>query len=211
MQNAGEIAAKMGAAQYAVPLALACAEFSIDSDMELAHFLGQLAVESGDFSRVIESLNYSVKGLLNTFGRHRISVDECGRYGRIKGRAANQQMIANTVYGGLWGRQNLGNIHVGDGWKFRGHGLGQHTGRANITIVSHGLFGDMRLTEDPDPLATPKVAARAAAYWWNFRRVKGAALRDDVIAVRKIWNGGLNGIDHATAATNHAKKIMGLV
>lgn len=210
MQNAAEIAAKMGAGVHSVPIMLACAEYSIDNDRELAHFLAQLAVESADFKRTIESLNFSVIGLLNTFGRHRISAEDCHRYGRMKGRAANQPMIAERVYGGAWGLKHLGNRFKGDGYKFRGHGLGQITGRANVELVSKGLFGDLRLAVDPTPLTDPAVSARAAAFLWQHKGCDRHAARDDVIAVRKSWNGGLNGIDHAEDALKRAKKALQL-
>ena len=98
------------------------------SGLILAHWLGQMFVESKGFTTREESLNYSVQGLLDTFGRHRISKADAEKFGRIdkvvKGRktvvrAAHQNAIANIVYGGEWGRKNLGNTQPGDGWKFR--------------------------------------------------------------------------------------------
>lgn len=210
VQNAAEIAAKMGAGVFATPLALACMEFGIDNDLELAHFLAQLSVESADFTRVVESMNYSVEGLLKTFGRHRISADDCMRYGRTKGRKANQVMIAAKVYGGEWGLEHLGNRFQMDGWNFRGHGLGQLTGRAIIEACSKGLFGDLRLIDDTHYLTTPDGASRSAAWCWVYKRVKPLALADKVIEVRRKWNGGLNGIEHAEISLNRAKKLLGL-
>lgn len=210
VQNAADIAAKMGAGDHATPIALACAEFGIDNDRALAMFLSMLAVESADFKRLVESLNYSVEGLLKTFGRHRISREDCERYGRIPGRAANQIMIANKVYGGEWGREHLGNLFQGDGWKFRGHGLAQTTGRANIERASLGIHGDRRLLDDPHPLTMPMSSARAAAFFWRDKQCGRFAARDDLIGVRKTWNGGLNGIEHAEIAYKKAKKLLGL-
>lgn len=210
VQNAADIAAKMGAGDHATPIALACPEFGIDNDRSLAMFLAMLAVESADFKRLIESLNYSVEGLLKTFDRHRISAEDCMRYGRRKGVAANQVMIANKVYGGAWGRKELGNLFQGDGWKFRGHGLAQTTGRANIECASIGIFGDTRLLDDPTPLTTPLVSARAAAFFWKHKGCQRFAANNDLIGLRKRWNGGLNGIEHAEIAFKKAKKLLGL-
>jgi len=211
MQSAGAVAAKMGAGSYATPLALACPDFGIDNDRELAHFLAQLSVESNGFKRVVESLNYSPEGLLTTFSRARISADDCARYGRIPGRAANQVMIANKVYGGEWGRQKLGNIFQGDGWTFRGRGLAQTTGRCNYAATSQGLFGNDRLLDEPTLLETdPLVIARAAAWYWKSRNCDRFAARDDVVGVSRAWNGGLNAIDHRQSELARAKKLLGI-
>jgi putative chitinase len=85
----------------------------------------------GKMQPVRENLNYSVHGLLKTFGRHRISEADAKRFGRSGSRKADQVAIANTVYGGDWGLKNLGNTQIGDGWKYRGGGLPQTTGRRN--------------------------------------------------------------------------------
>jgi putative chitinase len=211
MQSAGAIASQMGAGVYATPLALACVEFEIDNDRELAHFLAQLHHESAGFKRVSESLNYSVDGLLKTFGRNRISAEDCARYGRTKGRAANQVMIATKVYGGEWGRAKLGNIFQGDGYKFRGRGLIQTTGRSNYAATSHGLFGNESLVDDPTPLETnPTLIARAAAWFWKSRNCDKAAARDDIVGVTRAINGGLNGIDDRQYQLARAKKLLGI-
>lgn len=103
----------------------------------LAYILATPYLETGGKMQPIrENLNYSVDGLLKTFGRHRISEADARRYGRAGGRPANQEAIANIIYGGEWGRVNLGNTQPGDGWRFRGGGLAQITGRAN-----YGKFG----------------------------------------------------------------------
>lgn len=210
MQSAADIAAKLGAGAYATPLALACVEFGIDNDRELAHFLAQTATESADFKRVVESLNYSVEGLLKTFSRKRISAEDCARFGRTKGRAANQVMIGERLYGGAWGLEHLGNRFKMDGYTYRGHGLMQLTGRANIEACSKGLFGDMRLLDDPHYLTIPEGAARSAAWFWAVKRCKVPAGRDDVVGVRKIINPGLLGLEHAEAVLAKAKKLLGL-
>lgn len=57
------------------------------------------------------------ESLLKTFGRHRISEADARRYGRAGGRPANQEAITNTIYGGGWGRENLGNTQLGNGWR----------------------------------------------------------------------------------------------
>lgn len=183
-------------------------EFGVDNDREFAHFLAQLHVESAGFKRVVESLNYSVEGLRKTFNRSRISDEDCLRYGRKKGRKANQIMIAVKVYGGAWGETHLGNKFQLDGWNFRGHGLIQLTGRANFEECSRGLFGDLRLIDDPHYLATPEGAARSAGWFWHTRGCRPYAIRDDLVGVRRRINPALLGLEHAEMALKQAKKLL---
>jgi putative chitinase len=109
----------------------------------LAYILATPYLETGaKYQPIRENLNYSVQALIKKFGRHRISVAEAEKYGRKGGRPADQRAIANTIYGGEWGRDNLGNTEPDDGWLFRGGGLAQITGRTNFT-----KFG---MASDPD-------------------------------------------------------------
>ena len=94
--------------------------YEINTPLRQAHFLAQIGHESNGLKSVTESLNYSVDGLLKTFSRSRISEADAKKYGRTATQPANQEMIANTVYGGEWGLKNLGNSQPGDGFKFRG-------------------------------------------------------------------------------------------
>lgn len=88
----------------------------------------------GKFGVSVENLNYSVAALKSKFSRSRISSADAERYGRKTGRPANQKAIANLIYGGEWGRKNLGNTQADDGWTYRGHGWPQLTGRRNFTL-----------------------------------------------------------------------------
>jgi len=102
----------------------------------------------------VESLNYSVAGLLNTFGRHRISRADAERLGRKPGEpalsATRQRAIANILYGGAWGRDNLGNIEPDDGWQYRGRGLAHDTGRRNYGLSGRAV--GLNLLANPDGL-----------------------------------------------------------
>ncbi|WBT04871.1 hypothetical protein PFY01_08960 [Brevundimonas vesicularis] len=173
------------------------------SGLVLAHWLGQMFVESAGFTTREENLNYSVDGLLRMFGRHRISEADARKFGRAPGRPAHQNAIANIIYGGEWGRKNLGNTEPGDGWRFRGGGEKQITGRANYREAGH--------EHDPDTLRTDPVAsARAAANFFVKHGCIAPALRDDVKGVTLKVNGGTNGLDARIAATAAAKKVVGL-
>lgn len=211
MGRLAEVADAMGAGLNADPLELACAQYGVSTPMRQAHFLAQLSVESAGFSRTVESLNYSVAGLLTTFGRHRISRYDAMRYGRLPGRPAKQREIANAVYGGQWGLENLGNYQPDDGWTYRGHGLGQITGRNNTARISLALFGTSAvLLDDPGFLCDPDIGAKAAAWHWFDRNCNTMADADDIRAVTKRWNGGHNGLKARIKALARAKQLLGI-
>jgi putative chitinase len=172
----------------------------IDTPLRLAHFLAQVATETRGLAAVEESLNYSVEGLRATFGRHRISDDDCARFGRTATRRAHQNAIANIVYGGEWGRQNLGNTERGDGWRFRGGGMLQTTGRRNYRKAGH--------EHDPETLRTPEGAFRSALHEWTTRGCSVLADRDDITSLRIAINGGTNGLDHCREHLARAKVML---
>ena len=165
----------------------------------LDDWLGQMWVESAGFSTLVENLNYDVVGLRKTFGQHRISDAECARYGRRPGHPANQEAIANIVYGGEWGRQNLGNTQPGDGWKFRGSGVKQITGRANTEASG---FTPEELRED-----IVKSVEASAEFFIDHGCVPLARL-GDITGVTKKVNGGTNGLALRTQKTATASKVI---
>lgn len=182
-----------------VGLGLAAA--GINTSLRVCHFLAQIAVETGGLRSISESLNYSVKGLRATFGQHRISDADCAKYGRAgDGHPANQEMIANIVYGGPWGLKNLGNVEPGDGWKYRGGGMLQTTGRANFKRAGH--------EHDPESLRDPAKALASALVFWTQNKINELADRDDVTAVRKKINGGAHGLPEAKKYLAEAKRIF---
>lgn len=159
-----------------------------------AHFLAQIAVESATFTRTRESLNYSIEGLLDVFGRHRISSADALRLGRIPGRPADQAAIANCVYGGDWGRKNLGNTEPGDGARFIGRGLKQLTGRANYVRCDQALGLKAKLLSAPELLERPDLAAESAVWFWTDNKLNAVAATDNLEAVTRVVNGGSNGL-----------------
>lgn len=188
----------------------AARKWKLTEPLVLAHWLGQSHVESRGFSTLVESLNYSVDGLLATFGRHRISEADARRLGRIDGvrggqkvtiRPADQQAIANLVYGGRWGRQHLGNTEPNDGWDMRGSGFKQNTGRANIE--ESGYTAEQLRTD-------VNAAADAAAGFFVKHDCVPPARADDVPAVTLRVNGGDNGLPDRVAKTKAAKTVVGL-
>ena len=115
-------------------------KYEINTPLRIAHFLAQIDHESSGLMRMTESLNYSVEALMATFSRSRISEQQCRMFGRTPTQKANQKAIANTIYGGEWGKLNLGNVYPNDGWKYRGRGALMCTGRANYRAYMNCLL-----------------------------------------------------------------------
>jgi putative chitinase len=129
----------------------------------------------GRFKPNTESLNYSVSGLLNTFGRHRISHADAEKLGRKPGEpalnATRQRAIANIIYGGTWGRDNLGNTEPNDGWTYRGRGLAHDTGRRNYGLSGRAVGLD--LLANPDAILDLDVAVRVLTSGMKYGRYTG--------------------------------------
>lgn len=183
-----------------------CKAYDITSPKRLAGFLSQIGHESQNLSTLEENLNYSVDGLLRTFGRHRINVADAQQYGRKRGQAANQEMIANILYGGDWGRKNLGNTETGDGYRFRGRGLKQLTGRANY--MRCGTAIGERFDMWPERLLLPVNAALSAGWFWQSHGCNELADAGDVPALTRKINGGSNGLDERTALWNTGLQVF---
>lgn len=195
------------AAQYADELVKQMKAAGIMDNVKRASmFLGQVHTESGGFRTVVESLNYSADAILKTFGRHRISEADAKKFGRIDAEVrkrtgwkladqpAHQNALANILYGGEWGRKNLGNTQPGDGWRFRGRGIKQLTGRDNYRRFSRAWLGDESLLDNPDRVANPDGAVASAIWFWRANGLNEIADRGSVDAVTKVVNGGNLGL-----------------
>jgi putative chitinase len=102
---------------------------------------------------------------------------------------------------------SLGNIKPGDGFRYRGRGLIQITGRTNYSAVGIALCLDC--INDPDLLAEPEWASQSAAWWWEGRGLNELADAGDFKEITKIINGGLNGYDDRVRRWNIAKQALG--
>jgi putative chitinase len=172
----------------------------IDTPLRTQHFFAQIATETGGFKAIAENLNYSVGGLRKIFSKARISDAQCKKLGRSPGRPADQQGIANRVYGGAWGKTNLGNTQADDGWRYRGSGFIQTTGRSNFRACGQ--------ENDPDSLRTPDLGFAAALVFWTDHDINAPADEDDVTKVRRKINPGLAGLDHAKEFLKKARKVF---
>lgn len=158
---------------------------------EQAMMIAQFGHESAGFSTLEENMNYGADGLMKTFRRGRLG----GGREVANQLARNPEAIANRVYGGTYGRENLGNTEPGDGWKYRGRGFLQISGRTNYRRAGEALGYDY--LNNPDLLLEPEHAAKASIWWWKDRfggELRGHAQRGDVVEATKDINGGTNGL-----------------
>ena len=184
----------------------ACKAYDITSPRRLAGFLSQIGHESGGMARLTESLNYSVDGLQRFVKWGRITEADARKYGRSLEQKANQQSIANLIYGGRFGSSKLGNTEPGDGWRFRGRGLKQLTGRDNYKRCGDAIGED--LIAFPDRLLAPVNAALSAAWFWETNGLNDLADRGDVPAMTKRINGGAIGLPERQALYTRAMAVL---
>lgn len=174
-------------------------------DADVIDFLPNVIHESQKLERMEESLNYSADRLVEIFGSHRITPEQARRVGRIDDKqAANQRAIANIIYGGEWGRKNLGNILPDDGWTFRGRSPIQITGRANYQRV--GDLVQQNLVGIPDLLSQPRFGLEACIAWWE-DRIPDSML-GETTSIRKRVNGGTLGLAEVVALTKKIRDAM---
>ena len=160
-------------------------KFNITTPLRLSHFLAQCGHESGGFKALVENLNYGSKGLLGTFPKY-FNLTTATQYER------KPEMIASKVYGGRMGN---GPESTKDGWKFRGRGYIQLTGKSNY--MAFDKFVTENIIESPDLVAT-KYPLMSAAWFFDKNKLwticdKGATT-EVITAVTKRVNGGVIGL-----------------
>jgi putative chitinase len=159
-------------------------KFKIDTAVKLSHFLAQCGHESGGFKVVNENLNYGAKGLNTIFKKYFPTEEKAKLYER------KPEKIANLVYGGRMGN---GAEATGEGYKFRGRGYIQLTGKDNYTAFGKAINED--IAANPDLVATKYPLLSAA--WFFSKNCLGKcvdASDASVLAVTKCVNGGTIGL-----------------
>jgi len=160
--------------------------FKIDTALRLSHFLAQCGHESAGFKAIQENLNYGAKGLLGIFKKYFPTEAKAWQYER------KPEKIANLVYGSRMGN---GDEASGDGYKFRGRGYIQLTGKSNYTAFGKAINED--IAANPDLVAT-KYPLLSAAWFWSSNSLNALADKgaDDasVTAITKRVNGGTIGL-----------------
>lgn len=190
-------------ARYCEALHQAMSECGIDTAARACAFLAQVGHESAQLNRIEENLNYSAQALRKVFPKYFRTPQEASSY------AHHPERIANRVYANRMGN---GGEESGDGWKFRGRGLIQITGRDNYVSMSALMGKD--LTVWPDALLMPLDACRSAALWWKTNGLN--SLADKLVSderktfetITKRVNGGLNGLEDRWAIYLRAKSAI---
>jgi putative chitinase len=182
----------------------AIARFPINTSMRLAHFLGQLAVESGQLAATRENMNYTAQRLTQVWPTRFTSLKQA------MGFAHMPEQIANFVYANRMGN---GDVRSGDGWRHRGAGWLQLTGKDNQQACAEhfGVSSDIG-----DWLSSPQGAALAAAWFWSEHGCNELADRSDIDAISDAVNlghhtpkiGDAIGYAERLAFTNTAIKVL---
>lgn len=175
---------------WVAPLNEICPKYGINSSDRLACFLAQVAYESGSFNILTENLSFSAKRLMEVWPKRFPTLDFAMQY------AGNPEKLANYVYANRIGN---GDIVSGDGYKYRGRGLIQLTGRSNYKRAGEHL--NLPLLNQPDLLVEPHNSLLSAAWFWTSLGLNELAddktddddLEDFTLITKRI-NGGLNGL-----------------
>lgn len=183
------------------------ARFGIDQPHRMAHYLANVALESGGFTRQTENLNYTnAQRIYDVFkGSSKNprfkSVAECQPYVR------NPEKLANKVYG-----NRMGNTKPGDGWLYRGRTPKQITGKSNYAAFTkwvRGVFADAPdFVADPDAITDNPWSFLATVWFWDVNDCNRYADRNDPENLRRVINGGLNGYADVLAYYDRAALVL---
>jgi putative chitinase len=173
-------------------------KYEINTVNRAAGFLAQCGHESNGFTVLKENLNYSAEGLNKIFKKYFPTVESAQPYAR------NPEKIANKVYASRMGN---GPEFSGDGYKFRGRGAIQLTGRDNYTqfAMSVGMTVDAAVAD----LETLDGAIESACWFWKKNGLNQICDSDDIVKMTKRINGGIIGLEDRTKHYNHAKAVLG--
>lgn len=178
-----------------------CPLYGISTAGVLHEFLANVLLESDCFRRYEENMNYSYEALVKKFSRARISTEDALRYGRSSAHPANPKEIANHIYGGEWGKNNLGNTEAGDGWLLRGSGPIQLTGRDMMMHFSQYMLKMHGVNNSIDQWAqilrtSDEYGMHSACWFFSIaKNLIPLAQTDQMKEIVKRINGGLNALD----------------
>lgn len=183
---------------YAAAINLCLEENKINTSMRIAQFLAQIAHESGCLRYTAENLNYSAQALMQVFGKYFPTEALANAYAR------QPEKIANRVYASRMGN---GNEASGDGWRYRGRGFIQLTGKSNYASMSQDEGVDF--VSNPDLCAQdPQWIVGAAGWFWTKNNLNALADQDNIKAITKKINGGYNGLSDREAYLKIAKRVL---
>jgi putative chitinase len=190
-----------------------CVEFEINTPQRIAGFLAQTSHESGGYTMLSENLNYRAATLaacwpnrFATLGADKKPIKDNGKLvptAVANSIAGKPELIANMVYSSRMGN---GPAESGEGWKYRGRGLKQLTGKDNYTRCGAALGLD--LVNNPDLLLEPNAAARSAGWFWKTNHLSDFADKGDILGMTKKINGGTIGLAERQAKYDKCLKSI---
>jgi putative chitinase len=172
-------------------------KYEINTPNRIAGFFAQCGHESMNFTALSENLNYRAETLEKLFSKY---FSKAGR--NAADYAKQPEKIANVIYGG-----RMRNTEEGDGWRFRGRGVIQLTGRDNYT--SFGLSVDMTPEQVIDYVQTKKGALESACWYWDSRKINIACDEGDIVKMTKLVNGGTIGLEDRRKHYEAALAVLG--
>lgn len=177
-------------------------QFEVTTAKRVAAFVAQCAHESADFTTLQENLNYSADALNKLFGKYFV---KAGRDSTPYHR--KPEMIANVIYASRMGN---GDTASGEGYKFRGRGPIQLTGKANYHAFASEFFEDPEtVMEDPDLVTDDVPTSLYSALWfWNKNKLNKYADASDIKGMTKVINGGYIGLEDRIKHYNHAIEVL---
>ena len=174
-------------------------KYDITTEARVAGFIAQTAHESANYKVLSENLNYSAKALDAIFGK----------YFKRAGRDAQQyhrqpEKIANTIYAN---RMDNGNTASGDGWRYRGGGILQLTGKYNYTAFGKSV--GMSAEDATDYVRTKEGAIESACWFWKENNINKYCDSNDIVRMTKRINGGTIGLADRKKHYAHALEVLG--
>lgn len=187
--------------------------FGISTPKRAAAFLAQVGHESSGLTRLVENLNYGAQGMADTWpSRYAVNPNARPKVPNQLARALERkpQAIANNAYAGRMGN---GPEASGDGWRYRGRGPIQNTGKANYagmrdTLRGKGISGVPDFEAQPELLELPKWGALAAGAYWEARNLNRLADGGHFDTITERINGGQTGAADRRARYARALKVL---
>lgn len=185
--------------QYTDSLNLTCEHYEINTDLRVAAFLSQIAHESAGFTTTTENLFYSAEALVKTFKKYFPTVTLAQPYAKQPNR------IANRVYAGRMGN---GDEMSGDGFKYRGRGLIQLTGKTNYFRFANDL--GISLDECVKYMETKDGAVASSGWYWDQNQLNKLADNGDMVSITKRINGGIHGLQDRVTRYDNCIRYLGI-